>query len=55
MKFTITTERLILRVLSPEFTQDVVDFYNENRGEFEKYEASIIDDYYSYDHHKKVL
>lgn len=55
MKFTVYTDRLILRVLTPESTADVLAFYEENRGDFEKYETTNIDSYYSFEHHRKVL
>ena len=55
MKFEITTERLILKVLGSESASMILNFYNRNRDIFEKYEPVIGDDFYSIGHQKRIL
>lgn len=55
MKFELTTDRLILKVLSAEDAPAVFDFYMRNKGLFEKYEPVVGEGFYSEDYHRKVL
>ncbi len=55
MKFEVKTNRLILKILGPEYAAMVLNFYKKNRDVFEKYEPVIGDDFYTLDHQKKIL
>lgn len=55
MKFEVSTNRLILKVLGPEAAPMVLEFYKKNRDIFEHYEPVIGDEFYTLDHQKKVL
>jgi ribosomal-protein-alanine N-acetyltransferase len=47
MQLIHTTSRLILKVLSPDYSLSVLDFYLRNKDFFEPYEPSRIDTFYS--------
>ena len=49
------TERLILRILTPDYAQDVCDFVSKNREQFEKYEPFLPANYYTPDHQHSIL
>ena len=55
MKFEVTTDRLVLKVLGSEAASMVLSFYQRNRDIFEKYEPVIGDDFYTLSHQKKIL
>ena len=55
MKFEVTTDRLVLKVLGPESASMVLSFYQRNRDIFEKYEPIAGDDFYTLSHQKKIL
>lgn len=49
------TERLILRVLTPDYAADVCTFLSKNREQFEKYEPFYVENYYTPDHQQIIL
>lgn len=49
------TERLILRVLTPDYSKDVCKFLSKNRKQFEKYEPILPANYYTPDHQHTIL
>ena len=49
------TERLILRVLTPEYANEVAAFQADNRTIFEKYEPSRPEDFYTPEHQQLIL
>lgn len=55
MRFEVTTDRLVLKVLGSEAASMVLSFYQRNRDIFEKYEPVIGDDFYTLGHQKKIL
>lgn len=55
MLFKYETNRLIMKVLSPQDAGLVLDFYNRDRELFEKYETSRLPDFYTLKHHQKLL
>lgn len=55
MLFQYATERLVLRVLTPDAAPLVLDFYNRDKELFEKYETERAPNFYSVDYLQKVL
>ena len=55
MKFEIETERLLLKVLSKQQAEKVLEFYCKNRDIFEKYEPVMGNDFYTVAHQRKIL
>ena len=55
MLFQYETDRLILKILKPEYAHMVLDFYNRDRELFEKYETERLPDFYTAAHHQKLL
>ena len=55
MKFELTTDRLILKVLTPDYAPEVLGFYLQNASIFEAYEPIVADNFYTLDHQHKVL
>lgn len=49
------TERLILKVLTPDYAVDVCDFLSRNRDIFEKYEPALPPNYYTPEHQSTIL
>ncbi len=49
------TERLILRVLTPDYAKDVCRFVSKNREPFEKYEPFLPANYYTPEHQQTIL
>ena len=49
------TERLILRVLTPDYAKDVCHFVTDNREQFEKYEPFLPANYYTPEHQQTIL
>lgn len=49
------TERLILKVLKPDASLMVLDFYNRDRELFEEYETDRVPDFYTIPHQHKLL
>ncbi len=49
------TERLILRVLTPEYLREVLAFQLRNRDIFEKYEPTLPDNFYTAEHQQAIL
>ena len=49
------TERLILRVLTPDFSTDVCNFLYKNREQFELYEPLLPINYYTPEHQQAIL
>ena len=55
MKFEVSTDRLILKVLGADAAPMVLKFYQKNKDIFEKYEPISGDDFYTVGHQKKIL
>lgn len=55
LSFTYETDRLILKVLTPEYRYKVRDFLYQNRFVFEKYEPSVPENYYTPDFQLALL
>ena len=49
------TERLILRVLTPDYAKSVCRFVTKNRTQFEKYEPLLPANYYTPEHQQTIL
>lgn len=49
------TDRLILRVLTPDYAEDVCNFLYKNREQFEKYEPILPVNYYTPEHQQAIL
>ena len=49
------TDRLILRVLTPDYATDVCTFLSKNSEHFEKYEPYLPANYYTPDHQHTIL
>lgn len=49
------TERLILKVLTPDYAEDVCNFLLDNREIFEKYESALPTNYYTPEHQSTIL
>lgn len=55
MNFEQTTDRLILRILSADDAEKVLQFYKDNAAIFEQFEPLIGNDFYSLEHQKNLL
>lgn len=55
MLIEIKTERLILKVLTPQWAPQVLRFYEENREFFEPWEADRHTNFYSLDYQGRML
>lgn len=55
MTLEIETKRLILRVLTPDYAQDTLDFYMAHPEVYEKYEPIFKDEFYTLNYHEKLL
>ncbi len=55
MKLELETDRLLLRILTPEDADKVLAFYNANAPIFEKYEPIPESGFYELSYHKKLL
>lgn len=49
------TDRLILKVLTPDYAKDVCKFVHKNREQFEKYEPFLPANYYTPEHQHTIL
>lgn len=49
------TERLILKVLTPDYAEDVCAFLYDNSSIFEKYEPTLPANYYTTEHQSVIL
>ena len=49
------TNRLILKVLGPDYAADVLEFYERDRELFERYEADRSPNFYTEVHHAHLL
>lgn len=55
MLFQYETDRLILKILKPECALQVLDFYENDRELFEKYETDRVPDFYTVAHIQRLL
>lgn len=55
MNFEHHTERLILKVLTPDYLREVLEFQVRNKELFEKYEPSRPDNFYTFSHQQAIL
>lgn len=57
MNFAYETDRLLLKLLEPSLSsaESVLNFYNQNRQIFERYEAARPAGFYTKDHQKFIL
>lgn len=49
------TQRLILKVLGPDYASDVLKFYLKDRELFEQYESDRSPNFYTYAHQRTIL
>lgn len=49
------TRRLILKVLGPDYANDVLQFYLNDKELFEKYEADRCPNFYTENYHRNIL
>lgn len=49
------TQRLVLKVLGPDYASDVLRFYEKDKALFEKYEADRCPNFYSEGHQRNIL
>ena len=49
LKYEFETERLFLKVLTPNYANAVLNFQNRNRESFEAYEPARPDNFYTAD------
>lgn len=49
------TQRLILKVLGPDYSSDVLRFYLKDRELFEQYEADRSSNFYTEEHQRTIL
>lgn len=49
------TNRLVLKVLGPDYATDVLRFYNKDRALFERYEADRCPNFYTEEHQRTIL
>ena len=49
------TNRLILKILSPQYAKDVLAFQENDRHLFEQYELDRYPDFYTVEHQEKIL
>ena len=49
------TNRLILRVIGPDYARDVLNFYQEDKELFERYEADRCPQFYTESYQRNVL
>jgi ribosomal-protein-alanine N-acetyltransferase len=49
------TNRLLLKVLGPDYAEQVLDFYLEDQELFERYEADRSPNFYTKEHHAHLL
>lgn len=49
------TERLLLKILTPDYSKEVCDFLFRNRVQFEKYEPALSANYYTPEHQSTIL
>lgn len=49
------TDRLILKILTPDYAQDVCNFVTKNRDIFEKYEPTLPPNYYTPEYQNTLL
>ena len=49
------TNRLILKVLGPDYSYDVLRFYEKDKNLFEKYEADRSENFYTEAHQRTIL
>lgn len=50
-----TTERLIMRVLNPDWADEVLDFYRRNKEFFEPWEPDRVENFYTVEFQGKML
>ena len=55
LSFVYETDRLILKILTPDYRYKVCDFLYQNRFVFEKYEPTIPENYYTPDFQMTLL
>ena len=49
------TERLLLKILTPDYSEDVCEFLKKNREHFEIYEPLLPSNYYTPEHQTAIL
>ena len=55
LKYEFETERLFLKVLTPNYANAVLNFQNRNRESFEAYEPARLDNFYTASYQQAVL
>lgn len=49
------TQRLIMKILGPDYSSDVLRFYAKDKELFEKYEADRSQNFYTEEHQRNIL
>lgn len=55
MNTTYQTERLILKILTPDYLREVLEFQIRNKEQFERYEPTRPENFYTLGHQQAVL
>ena len=55
MLFGYETQRLLLKIIKPEYGSSVLDFYLRDKALFERYEPDLMPGFYTTDYQKKTL
>ena len=55
MLFEYETQRLLLKIIKPEYGSSVLDFYLRDKALFERYEPDRMPGFYTTDYQKKAL
>lgn len=55
MNTVYQTERLILKILTPDYHRSVLDFQIRNRERFEQYEPTRVGNFYTTSHQQAIL
>ena len=55
MNMVYQTERLILKILTPDYLRQVLEFQIRNKEQFERYEPTRPDNFYTLNHQQALL
>ena len=55
MLFEYETQRLLLKIIKPEYGSSVLEFYLRDKALFERYEPDRMPGFYTTDYQKKAL
>lgn len=55
VRFQLNTKRLVLRNLTPEYTQEMLDYYIKNENHLKQFEPTRDSSFYTYEGQKEIL